>query len=225
MSDFRARYHAVESRLGLPVRGMRWQVHHLVGTVVDPVVPSTEQGATTVTPAEIIHHRRVRLLSLADELGNVAAACRQMGISRTRYYEWRRIVAEYGLEALMPKARSGPAAAQRHSDPRRRGPVDPGGGGADDRLPPVRRPARRTRLQRVEDDRAEAARSAMVSAVGRSAWPERRRSRRPRPGCPRRQPTTASRSGSATTAQLPGTWWRRTASTSATSKGSARCTS
>ena len=74
--------------------GVEVQVHHLVGTVVDPVVPLTEpEGTTTVTPAEIIYHRRVRLLALADELGNVAAACRQMGISRTRYYEWRAVVA------------------------------------------------------------------------------------------------------------------------------------
>jgi len=78
----------------------------LVGTVVDPVVPSTDpKEPTTVTPTEIIYHRRVRLLSLADELGNVSAACRQMGISRTRYYEWRATVAQYGLEALMPKDR------------------------------------------------------------------------------------------------------------------------
>ena len=61
-----------------------------------------------MTPTEIIYHRRVRLLSLADELGNVSAACRQMGISRTRYYEWRAMVAAYGLEALMPKERRRP---------------------------------------------------------------------------------------------------------------------
>ena len=80
------------------------QVHHWVGTVVDPVVPLTEpEGTTTVTPAEIIYHRRVRLLELADELGNVSAACRQMGISRTRYYEWHGVVVRYGLSALMPK--------------------------------------------------------------------------------------------------------------------------
>jgi transposase InsO family protein len=85
------------------------QVHQLVGTVVDPVVPSTDpKEPTTVTPAEIIYHRRVRLLALADELGNVSAACRQMGISRTRYYEWRRVVAEYGETALMPKDRRTP---------------------------------------------------------------------------------------------------------------------
>lgn len=85
------------------------RVHQLVGTVVDPVVPLTDpEGTTTVTPAEIIYHRRVRLLALADELGNAAQACRQMGISRTRYYEWRKIVAEYGIDALMPKAHRTP---------------------------------------------------------------------------------------------------------------------
>jgi transposase InsO family protein len=88
---------------------MRWQVHQSVGTVVDPVVPSTDpKEPTTVTPAEIIYHRRVRLLALADELGNAAQACRQMGISRTRFYEWRKIVADYGIDALMPKARRVP---------------------------------------------------------------------------------------------------------------------
>ena len=61
-----------------------------------------------MTPAEIIYHRRVRLLELADELANVSAACRQMGISRTRYYEWRAIVARFGLAALMPKERRAP---------------------------------------------------------------------------------------------------------------------
>jgi transposase InsO family protein len=61
-----------------------------------------------VTPTEIIYHRRVRLLELADELGNVSAACRQMGISRTRYYDWRDRAARYGIEALMPKDRRPP---------------------------------------------------------------------------------------------------------------------
>src|SRR5689334_1069452 len=100
---------SIGGTLGLPVRGLRCQVHRLVGTVVDPVVPLTEpEGTTTVTPAEIIHHRRVRVLALADELGNVAAACRLMGVSRTRFYEWRKIVAAYGLDGLMPKPRRAP---------------------------------------------------------------------------------------------------------------------
>ena len=61
-----------------------------------------------MTPAEIIYHRRVRLLALADELGSVAEACRLMGVSRTRYYAWRKIVAEYGIDALLPKTRRAP---------------------------------------------------------------------------------------------------------------------
>ena len=64
-----------------------------------------------MTPAEIIYHRRVRLLELATELGNVSEACRQMGVSRKSYYQWLEVVADYGLEALMPKGRRRPQQA------------------------------------------------------------------------------------------------------------------
>ena len=60
------------------------------------------------TSAEIIYQRRVRLLDLAEELGNVSLACRQLGISRTRYYEWKAIAETYGIEALWPKDRRRP---------------------------------------------------------------------------------------------------------------------
>ena len=60
------------------------------------------------TPTDIIFARRVRLLELAVELGNISLACRQMGISRTRYYQWRRAADCYGLEALWPKDRRRP---------------------------------------------------------------------------------------------------------------------
>jgi transposase InsO family protein len=61
-----------------------------------------------VTPAEIIYQRRVALLALAEQIGNVAEACRSFGISRTRYYEWKNRADTYGLEALMPKERRAP---------------------------------------------------------------------------------------------------------------------
>jgi len=61
------------------------------------------------TSAEIIYHRRVRLLDLADELDNVSEACRQIGVSRTRYYVWKNLAEAYGLEALWPKDRRRPA--------------------------------------------------------------------------------------------------------------------
>jgi len=61
-----------------------------------------------VTPDQIIAHRRRRLLELAAELGNVSEACRQMGVSRTRYYEWKHLAESYGLDALTPKGRRRP---------------------------------------------------------------------------------------------------------------------
>ena len=61
-----------------------------------------------MTPAEIIYHRRVRVLAHAKQTGNVAATCRTFGVSRTRFYEWRNVAEQYGLEALMPKTRREP---------------------------------------------------------------------------------------------------------------------
>ena len=48
------------------------------GLVMDPVVRSTDHRSliTVTTPAQIMFDRRVRLLDLAAELGNVSAACR-----------------------------------------------------------------------------------------------------------------------------------------------------
>ncbi|HEY5155636.1 MAG TPA: DDE-type integrase/transposase/recombinase [Acidimicrobiales bacterium] len=61
-----------------------------------------------MTPTEIIYQRRVRVLDLADELGNVSEACRIIGVSRTKFYDWRRTASAYGLDALMPKDRRRP---------------------------------------------------------------------------------------------------------------------
>ena len=41
----------------------------------------------TVTPADIIYHRRLAVLEHASRCGNVSEACRTAGVSRTRYYE------------------------------------------------------------------------------------------------------------------------------------------
>ncbi len=60
------------------------------------------------TSSDTIHQRRVRLLELADELANISLACRQMGISRTRYDEWRRLADRYGLEATPTAHRKDP---------------------------------------------------------------------------------------------------------------------
>lgn len=62
----------------------------------------------TVTPADIIYQRRLAVLELAGRCGNVSEACRTFGVSRTRYYEWKRVAERYGTDALRPKARRRP---------------------------------------------------------------------------------------------------------------------
>jgi transposase len=87
---------------------MRLQVPRLVGPVVDPLVPTKEpQEPTTVTPAEIIYHRRVQVLDRAGQT-SVAEACRTFGISRTTSYRWAGRAQRYGLAALLPKGRRPP---------------------------------------------------------------------------------------------------------------------
>ncbi|MGH9285830.1 MAG: DDE-type integrase/transposase/recombinase, partial [Acidimicrobiales bacterium] len=79
------------------------------GSVMDPVVLLKEpKESITMTPAEIIYHRRLRVLEQAAATGNVAGTCRTFGISRTRFYEWRNRAERYGVEALMPKGRRAP---------------------------------------------------------------------------------------------------------------------
>lgn len=61
-----------------------------------------------MTPEEISYQRRVRVLELAAELGNVSLACRLVGVSRRSYYEWAAVAELYALGALWPKGRGRP---------------------------------------------------------------------------------------------------------------------
>jgi transposase InsO family protein len=60
-----------------------------------------------VTPADIIYHRRVRVIERSAEVG-VARACREAGVSRTSYYRWTSRASRFGLSALVPKDRRRP---------------------------------------------------------------------------------------------------------------------
>jgi hypothetical protein len=87
---------------------MRLQVPLWVGPVVDPWVPAkVPKETTTVTPAEIIYHRRVQVLDHAGKT-SVTNACRTFGVSRTSYYRWAGRAQRYGLAALLPKDRRPP---------------------------------------------------------------------------------------------------------------------
>ena len=48
-----------------------------------------------------IARRKLSLLQLAQELGNVSKACRIMGYSRQQFYEIRRNYQTYGAEGLI----------------------------------------------------------------------------------------------------------------------------
>jgi transposase InsO family protein len=60
------------------------------------------------TEHDVLVGFRLRLFALADELGNVSAACRAMGVDRSTYYRWKRKVDRWGLEALAVRERRRP---------------------------------------------------------------------------------------------------------------------
>jgi transposase InsO family protein len=73
------------------------------------LVPLTEpKEPITVTPAEIIYQRRVRVLEHAKKT-TVSEASRVFGVSRKTIHQWRNRAQAYGLAALMPKTRRAPA--------------------------------------------------------------------------------------------------------------------
>jgi transposase InsO family protein len=57
---------------------------------------------------DVLYGFRLRLFSLAQELGNVRAACRIFRIHPSTYYRWRGPVLRSGLEMLRPRERRPP---------------------------------------------------------------------------------------------------------------------
>lgn len=47
-----------------------------------------------------VAQQRMSVLELARELGNVAEACRQRGMDRTSFFEWKRRFQTQGLDGL-----------------------------------------------------------------------------------------------------------------------------
>ena len=57
---------------------------------------------------DVLFRYRLRLFTLAEELGSVSEACRRMGVSRQTYYRLKRQVDRWGLEALRVRERRRP---------------------------------------------------------------------------------------------------------------------
>lgn len=58
-----------------------------------------------MTLDESILGMRLRVMRRAQALGNVSAACRELGISRTLFYRWRQRFERYGPDGLHPRRR------------------------------------------------------------------------------------------------------------------------
>src|SRR4028118_1555223 len=55
---------------------------------------------TDKDPAVKLARKRLSVLELAQELGSVSKACKQAGMDRTSFYEWKRRFQTHGLEGL-----------------------------------------------------------------------------------------------------------------------------
>lgn len=56
-----------------------------------------------MTLEDRVQAQRLRVFRRAEELGNVSAACREAGVSRTLFYRWKRDYEAYGADALHPR--------------------------------------------------------------------------------------------------------------------------
>ncbi len=61
-----------------------------------------------MTPDDALYRFRLRVFALAEELRNVRAACRAMGIHPSTFYRWRKDMLRFGLEMLRPRERRQP---------------------------------------------------------------------------------------------------------------------
>ena len=59
-----------------------------------------------MTLEDKVHAFRLHVLQRAEELGNVSAACREAGISRTLFYRWKKRFTLYGIDGLHPRRTS-----------------------------------------------------------------------------------------------------------------------
>ncbi|RBI82080.1 IS481 family transposase, partial [Rhodosalinus halophilus] len=61
---------------------------------------STARKGAARDAASKVAQQRLSVLELARELGNVAEACRQRGMDRTSFYEWKRRFQTHGFDGL-----------------------------------------------------------------------------------------------------------------------------
>lgn len=68
-----------------------------------------------MTQQQYIINRKVNIVELAQTLGNISEACRNLGVSRQHYYDIKTAIQEDGIEGLLEKSRKAPRIANRLS--------------------------------------------------------------------------------------------------------------
>lgn len=68
-----------------------------------------------MTQQQYIINRKVNIVELANTLGNISEACRNLGVSRQHYYDIKTAIHEDGISGLLEKSRKVPKIANRIS--------------------------------------------------------------------------------------------------------------
>jgi hypothetical protein len=68
-----------------------------------------------MTQQQYIINRKVNIVELAQTLGNISEACRNLGVSRQHYYDIKTAINEDGIEGLLEKSRKSPRITNRIS--------------------------------------------------------------------------------------------------------------
>ena len=66
-----------------------------------------------MTRQQYIINRKLNIVQLAEQLGNISSACRKLGVSRQHYYDIKTALEEEGIEGLLEKVRTNPRVRNR----------------------------------------------------------------------------------------------------------------
>jgi transposase-like protein len=110
-----------------------------------------------MTHDDVLFGYRLRLFTLAEELGNVSEACRRMGVSRSTYYAWKPKLERYGLDGLRVRERRRPRM------PNQIGPTSSTASSPRARPPAIRPAADRGRARKAQVGRDEDLRARRVA--------------------------------------------------------------
>jgi transposase InsO family protein len=69
-----------------------------------------------MTQQQYIIQRKLSIVELSEQLGNISDACRKLGVSRQHYYDIKAAIAEDGIQGLLEKARTNPRMRNRISE-------------------------------------------------------------------------------------------------------------